>query len=654
MIVGQSIQGPIGRSRNSLRNSRELLKFDVGASFLVKMQQNEDRKQQEEMRQKRLEKLAQQQQQAKEQALPAKQPNLTPKPMLEPPQVQPKVAAKTTPLPTVASPKMPKRDSLTAEQAFLRMTDAQWESQVSQSIFGLTISSLPELEQEFLQEGLPLELNSQVWERVLFAKFQGEGDFEYLVNCWKRAQTKLGNLSKIKQEQDVVKRRSQKLLELQDLLLNYCGLFLNPETCEMFPLNHTDGAGVFGAKLCRIENIETEYPRSFIDSIIQKFKDSGLDIIVSCTILALMKEMNSKKLYNPDYRLPVRALFYLISFKDIANLIVQMPEWCNGQLDARRAETDSVLGPFFSRPSTFPDSDSMFVTSYFGTGNEIVEDLVSENAVGGRNYGNIKSAQDALHLIAAETASSLKDICMSFIKASPEGKEAILYYFYKMLQLNMKRSHLQVDRAVVCSEGFIYNITNVCKLLVDPILDANFSKLGLIDPFYFMYQKRLDISEETRINVDLESAVYISKSFMANNPNHPTPNFVTEIFYLTIAAHHYGPLSAIRLYKNFTKELEGMQAQLSRVHNVYESGAWNSIDAFTRNSNEQGYRRLKKHVDQLLGVKIAFEGAIMSVHEIEDTLRFYDLVMLWLVKMAVGPEKNVSWSALATGDSCGY
>ena len=637
-------------------------------NFSGKMQNNLS--EQEQIRQKRLQKLMQHQQNVK-QGDESGEPKvvkitISPKPLLElgkAKESQSKRATSTsskeTPTTTIlsaqstsSSPKSSKVDTSVAQQAFFSMSDSQWESQVSQSVLQVSLSSLPMLEQELISEGLPLELNSQIWERALFAKFETVSDFDYLVCCWVRAEQKLENLSRLPQ-QDVVKRRRLKLLDIQDLLLNYCGLLMNLDTCEMFPSTHNHGSAIFGILLARSDDVETRYPRNFIEALLCKFKNSGIDEILSTTVLAIVKEMITKPLYEKDFRLPIRALYYLISFKTIADFIITMPGWCSADVDARKAETNTILGPFFSRTSTFPDSDGQFVTKFFGTGNGIVEDLVSEHGVGGRNFGNIRATQESLQLLSLEVGKSLKDICMSFIKTSTQGKESILSYFYRMLELNRKRSRLQVNRMEVCSEGFIGNITNVSKLLVDPILDGTFSKLDLIDPLFFMYQNRIDISEETRINADLETAIGMTKTFTQAYPSHPAPNFVTEIFYLTLFAHHLGPLSSIRLFKSFTKELDAMKAELERANKIFESDAWSKMDAFTRNANEQGFKRLKSHVDQLVGIKLALEGAIMSVQGIEDSLRFYDLVMIWLVKMAVGQNSKVSWAALAAGDTCG-
>lgn len=64
---------------------------------------------------------------------------------------------------------------------------------------------------------------------------------------------------------------------------------------------------------------------------------------------------------------------------------------------ARSVETLSILGPFLSRTTIFPDGDTTLAKKYFGS-NEFTDTPIEDDDryVGSRNRGDIKSAHSLL------------------------------------------------------------------------------------------------------------------------------------------------------------------------------------------------------------------------------------------------------------------
>ena len=229
----------------------------------------------------------------------------------------------------------------------------------------------------------------------------------------------------------------------------------------------------------------------------------------------------------------------------------------------------------------------------------------------------------------------------------------MLAYLARVIDLNQKRSRLQVNRAEVSTDGFMHNILQVCKLLCNPLLDANYSKLALIDTSYLPFQCRFDVSEETCINASKDAYDSFVKAWKEEHPNPGPANFVTEIFFITIAYHHFGLLSTIRYYKNFMKELEEMQTTNDRYVSGRMSGQWDSFPPPVRANHEQGLARFQGEIDKLIGVRLAMEAALLDEPMLEQTIRFYDLVMMWLIKCATGSKQNIDWSRVAQGFDSG-
>lgn len=54
----------------------------------------------------------------------------------------------------------------------------------------------------------------------------------------------------------------------------------------------------------------------------------------------------------------------------------------------------------------------------------------------------------------------------------------------------------------------------------------------------------------------------------------PVPNFVSNIFYLTVAMSHYGYLRTIQTYNDFGKHIEDMQRHVEMLNG---DGSWMGV-----------------------------------------------------------------------------
>lgn len=61
--------------------------------------------------------------------------------------------------------------------------------------------------------------------------------------------------------------------------------------------------------------------------------------------------------------------------------------------------------------------------------------------------------------------------------AQPDAREAVLKYFAKALQVNVKRQGLQVDSRTVAGDGFMFNLQAVLLQLASPFIDAQYTKV---------------------------------------------------------------------------------------------------------------------------------------------------------------------------------
>lgn len=106
--------------------------------------------------------------------------------------------------------------------------------------------------------------------------------------------------------------------------------------------------------------------------------------------------------------------------------------------------------------------------------------------------------------------------------------------------------------------------SNYLKLCLDrlcePFMDATFSKIDKIDPTYLRRCPRVHIKDETKINADQKTA----DDFYATKVEGP-PNFISEIFFLTVAAHHYGLEAASSKLVQLQRDLKFMEKRLGEI-----------------------------------------------------------------------------------------
>jgi len=90
-------------------------------------------------------------------------------------------------------------------------------------------------------------------------------------------------------------------------------------------------------------------------------------------------------------------------------------------------------------------------------------------------------------------------------------------------------------------------------------MDATFSKIDRIDVDYLRRNPRVSIEDETKINADQKTAdAFYAQKADGNN------NFISEVFFLTVAAHHYGTEAAVTQQEQRKKNLKYMEKDVER------------------------------------------------------------------------------------------
>jgi len=292
----------------------------------------------------------------------------------------------------------------------------------------------------------------------------------------------------------------------------------------------------------------------------------------------------------------------------MASAIVQSPLFLPPTVQASNFEAGTLLGPFFAISPLQGD----VTTGYF-------------SSPGTRDKTYIVNSQSALRLTLQTHQVELLDIVNRIIKTGKEPRERILDWFAVCCNKNHMRRAMQVNQKLVSSDGFMINVTTCLDQLCEPFMDATFSKIDRIDVNYLRRSPRVDIKEETKLNADQHA----SDAFYAN-PAEGTNNFISEVFFLTLAAHHYGTEAANSTLGQLEKSLKRMKKDLEEIeldrHKFVN-------DPIRLRHFEAAIKKYKDQIDKGMSYKFAVEGVLLDDLTQARSMQFMRYVIVWLLRI---------------------
>ncbi len=92
---------------------------------------------------------------------------------------------------------------------------------------------------------------------------------------------------------------------------------------------------------------------------------------------------------------------------------------------------------------------------------------------------------------------------------------------------------------------------------------------------YLRRKPRVHIHDETKLNADQQTADQFYSTTVAG-----TNNFISEVFFLTLAAHHYGTEATVTKLSQLNKDLGHMEKQMQRFEE--ERAKWVNVCRLSR------------------------------------------------------------------------
>lgn len=512
-----------------------------------------------------------------------------------------------------------------------------WEDKQLGQIFRITLK--PEAGRDshgrelFFLSGLRSDLNDEK-EPIMFktshldqalteagtqAASGGKDPLDYLLASWKRV-TRAVRATRTAEADNP---RMAVLKEARRLCMSYCMFAVTMP--EMFEAEQK-AENVLTKHLLAEPDSDGGLDPEFLAEASSRFEEDDMVQEAFVTAIEQLSAQLSHLTMNDNYKPYMMALRTIVRYPRLANAITHSAQFLPSGIQAQDIERQTLLGPFFRISPIAPD----VAQNYF-------------SAPTTRDRGYIANAQKALRMTLSTHQGELFDVANVLIKTGKETRERVLDWFALTVNANHKRRAIRPDFRTLSSDGFMVNITAILDQLCDPFMDATFSKIDRIDVDYLRRDPRVSIQDETKINADQHK----SDEFYANKAE-GTNNFISEVFFLTVAAHHYGTEAANtrmedlrKQVKYLTKDVERMEAERPKFANQPQYLRVFEI-------------RLKKFKDELDAMHCtihATQGVLLDEVVQARSMHFMRYIIVWLLRLASGndfPKQKLSLPLPAT------
>ncbi|KAI8831014.1 ubiquitin elongating factor core-domain-containing protein [Chytriomyces cf. hyalinus JEL632] len=592
-------------------------------------------------------------------------------------------------------PSSPSNAHAKAISVFMNASSASWEHQTMAYVFAVEVDVNVAKAKNFvylssLVEDLQADLvdhsalTADLADRIIHARLSRPENaealspsnpalFDYLVSCWKRSREAHKRINDVLEKSKLpglnadtsalvplANSRIEILTKTRELIVNYTGLVLNPDMGDLFPQNNDvlqQGAGYMASKLLMDAYAsEEQLPSEFLKEFISRFENDGLEEFIGPIVNSITAAMRFQDI-TTDYMTPIRAITILTSHKSVASKISKLSNWLPANMQPRTFELLTILGPFFAKPCVFSDETGKLGQNYFSSANVFGENIQRDREgmdIGNRNLGDVESAMTNLRATISTVQSNLHGLTMAMIRAGPDTKEDVLKFFSEAISLNHARARIQVDPKAVATDGFMFNIGKTCLSLCEPIMDANFSKIQLIEPYHFLRPtpRLIQPASTSLMFADDDFLNAQKKKWLEENPNAPAANFVTDVFILTLGSLHLGYMGTVRQYQNLIRQIGDLKKEVDRMKAERDTGAWaGSPDAAMK---EFTLKRYQTQLDVWIAQRLVTVTSLLDKVTVDQITRFYNLVMMWLMRVIlVGAGTKVggiNWSFLARGN----
>ncbi|KAI1780795.1 ubiquitin conjugation factor E4 [Hypoxylon cercidicola] len=504
-------------------------------------------------------------------------------------------------------------------------TMEDWSNRVLGDIFRVTLDEnratenkspvltyLPELRAELEQSGEPIKLTPALIESAILeaAKYipANKALMEYLLPCWKRV------VRATKPPRPPPPEKEAVLSEAKRLCMSNCIFALTLP--EYFGRDHNPSHDTLVPYLLRNHDNEDGICLDFFSEAVSRIpEDDSIASIFTDAVVVMSKRLATMSM-NDDFKPYINCLLTISRFSPLLTALAEHPYFLvkptanmTKEQIALSSETQTILGPFFR----ISPLQSEVTKTYFTNPRTM-------------NPSHVKTSQSALQMTLKTHQTDLSSITNALVRASPTSRNNTLDWFSFALNSNHKRRALQVKVTDVASDAFMVNLTAVLDQLCQPFMDATFSKIDKIDVDYLRRSPRVDMSDETKLNADQATS---DKFYKTRVPG--SSNFISEVFFLALAAHHYGLGATNSKLKDLDKDIKYIEKVIKQMEDEMSKIQGN---AFQLRVAEQRLKTAVSSVEKYMALKFAIEGVVLDASMQTVSLQFMRYVAVWLLRVA--------------------
>ncbi|KAL9605007.1 MAG: hypothetical protein Q9219_000195 [cf. Caloplaca sp. 3 TL-2023] len=493
----------------------------------------------------------------------------------------------------------------------------EWEDKLLRTIFRVTLDPSARSDRhghhlvfvkgvraDLEDQGQPIRLGTAVLDQAILeatSDLSSATPLDYLLGCWKRVVTQ----SKHSKGHKLEDNRLDILKEAKRLCMSYCIFAITMP--EMFGREPQESSPLIPHLLVDSED-DRGISHEFLTEAISRFPE---DDTVEPALVGAVEDLSqqlAKMTMNDDYKSYVLALRRLVRYSPLVKAIAQSNLFLPPSASASDLEATTLLGPFFAISPLQADITSQYFSSPKT-----------------RDRAFINNSQHALRMALTAHQQDLLDIANHIIKSDKGARDRILDWFALCVNKNHKRRAMQVDKKLVSSDGFMINVTVCLDQLCEPFMDSQFAKVDRIDFEYLRRQPRIDIKDETKLNMDQNTA----EEFY-NEPAQGTNNFISEIFFLTLAAHHYGTEATNQTLSQLEKDLKRMEKHIEEIE--LDRHKWINNPAQLR-MFDNAIKKYKDQIEKGISYKYAVQGVLLDEPMQARSLQFMRYVIVWLLRL---------------------
>lgn len=505
-----------------------------------------------------------------------------------------------------------------------------WSDRILGDIFRITLDSsrtqtldgrgvkayLPNTNEELQSSGEPLKLTAQNIDSAILeaasALPPSRPLLNYLLPCFKRTIKITSSLRRPTPEKMAV------LAEAKRLCMSNCIFALTMP--ELFGREPNASHDTLVPHLLKHHEVEDGCCPEFYEEAIARMQEDETVALIFTDAMVQMSNKLATMSMNDDYKPYINCLATYARYPALLEALAQHPQFVVNKTPemtkeqaAVASETQTILGPFFRISPLQPEVTKM----YFANPRTI-------------DPAHVKTSQSALQMSLKAHQGDLTHIINAFVRAGQTTRNRTLDWFAFTMNSNHKRRALHVDPKEVASDGFMVNITAILDQLCEPFMDAGFSKVSKIDIDYLRRSPRIDISDETKLNADqaTSDAFYSKKVDGASN-------FISEVFFLNLAAHHYGSEATNSKLKDLDREIKHLQKVEKEVAEQMKKFEGNPVQlALARRQQE----RINNVIDKTMALRYSIEGVLTDTTMQTLSLQFMRYVTVWLLRVASGSD----------------